>query len=202
MTNSNPWDVRYSAGEYYYGTEPNEFLKANTGLIQPAGDVLCLAEGEGRNAVYLAQLGFRVTAVDGSAVGLSKMDQLAASKKVSITSIISDLAAFSIEATKWDCIVSIWCHLPKALRKQVHQAAVGGLRPGGLMILEAYQPRQLEFKTGGPSDVEMLMALNDLREEFSGLELTLAQEIERDVHEGKGHFGKSAVVQVIARKPN
>jgi SAM-dependent methyltransferase len=197
---TNPWDTRYAGDGFYYGTEPNDFLKSNAKLISPGGEVLCLAEGEGRNAVFLAGLGFKVTAVDGSAVGLSKMEELARTKNVSVTQVVSDLDGYRIEPESWDGIVSIWCHLPVGLRKRLHRAVVNGLRPGGVVILESYHPRQLEFKTGGPPDASRMMMLNDLREEFSGLDFVVAQEIEREIHEGKGHFGQSAVVQVIARK--
>ena len=197
---SNPWNERYAAAEYYYGTEPNDFLKENVRLVRAVGKVLCLAEGEGRNAVYLASQGLDVTAVDGSSVGLAKMERLAASKGVTIRSIVSDLSDYRIETSSWDAIVSIWCHVPPSLREKLHHAVVGGLRPGGILILEAYHPRQLEFKTGGPPDPALMMTLPDLRRELTGLEWVFAREIEREVHEGKGHFGMSAVTQLVGRK--
>ena len=197
----NPWDTRYgSSDEFYYGTEPNDFLKTNAKVISPGGEVLCLAEGEGRNAVFLATLGFNVTAVDGSAVGLSKMNRLARAKQVSVKQVVSDLGDYKIEPSSWDGIVSIWCHVPRELRKRLHRAVVSGLCPGGVFILESYHPRQLGFKTGGPPDASLMMMLSDLREELSGLELVVDREIEREIHEGKGHSGMSAVVQVIGRK--
>ena len=198
----NPWDAKYKSDEFYYGTEPNDFLKANTSFIPPGGEVLCLAEGEGRNAVFLAGLGFRATAVDGSSVGLTKMAKLAKSKGVSVGSMVSNLSNYKIEAKKWDGIVSIWCHLPKDLRRMLHSQVLDGLRPGGVFILEAYRPQQLKFKTGGPSDSSLMMTLNELQEELSGLNFLIAREIEREVHEGEGHFGKSAVVQVVCKRNN
>jgi len=162
--------------------------------------VLCLAEGEGRNAVFLASLGFKVTAVDGSSVGLNKMENLAKMKGVPVDSIVSDLGDYQIEPEKWDGIVSIWCHLPKDLRQKLHRTIATGLRPGGVLILESYHPRQLEFKTGGPADPSLMMTLRDLHEELTGLEFVVAHEIEREIQEGKGHSGKSAVTQVICRK--
>lgn len=196
----NTWDTRYSTDEFYYGTEPNDFLKANANLIPNVGEVLCLAEGEGRNAVFLAGLGLKVTAVDGSAVGLNKMDRLAKMKGVSVASIVSDLGDYQIEPGKWDGIISIWCHVPKELRKKLHRAVLEGLRPGGVLLLESYHPRQLGLKTGGPSDSSLMMTLHDLHEELSGLAFVVAHEIEREIQEGKGHFGLSAVTQVICRK--
>ena len=200
MSTLNTWDTRYSTDEFYYGTEPNDFLRANAKLIPAPGEVLCLAEGEGRNAVFLAGLGLKVTAVDGSVVGLKKMEMLAKMKGVSVASSVSDLGDYQIEPGKWDGIISIWCHVPKELRKKLHRAVVGGLRPGGVLVLESYHPRQLVFKTGGPSDSSLMMTLNDLRDELSGLEFVVAHEIEREIQEGKGHFGMSAVTQVICRK--
>ncbi len=200
MPTVNTWDTRYSSDEFYYGTEPNDFLKTNAGLIPPAGEVLCLAEGEGRNAVFLAGLGLKVTAVDGSSVGLNKMEKLAKMKHLSVASIISDLNDYQIEPEKWDGIISIWCHLPKEMRKKVHRTIVAGLRPGGVLILESYHPRQLEFKTGGPSDPSFMMTLQDLHEELAGLEFLVAHEIEREIQEGKGHSGMSVVTQVICKK--
>lgn len=196
----NLWDSRYGSEDYYYGTEPNDFLKANADQIYPRGKVLCLAEGEGRNAVFLAQQGFQVTAVDQSSIGLSKLRRLAQLQNVSIQPILSDLSEYWIETMKWDCIVSIWCHLPKELRKRLHRSVVQGLSPNGILILEAYHPRQLEYKTGGPSDVNLLMTLKELQDEFQGLDFLVAREVDREVHEGKGHFGKSAVTQLICRK--
>ena len=196
----NKWDERYGKAGFFYGTEPNDFLKANARLIPAGGKVLCLAEGEGRNAVYLASLGYQVTAVDQSAVGLAKMVELAKNKKVTVDPIISDLADYVIEPGKWDGIVSIWCHVPRELRRKLHEGVKGGLRPGGIFILESYHPRQLEFKTGGPPDASLMMTLKDLDAELAGLKFLEARELEREVREGQGHFGKSAVTQVTCKK--
>ena len=192
----NFWDSRYSEPGFVYGTEPNEFLVSAATHI-PKGRVLCLAEGEGRNAVYLAGLGYDVTGVDASPVGMRKAAELAKSRGVSITTIVADLAEFAIEPGRWDGIVSIFCHLPPELRVRVHRAAVAGLKPGGAFILEAYTPRQLELKTGGPQTLELMMTLDMLREELRGLELVEAREIERVVNEGHFHRGPGAVVQVV-----
>jgi SAM-dependent methyltransferase len=195
-----PWDERYSGSEFFYGTEPNDFLKSQTHAIPTGGDVLCLAEGEGRNAVYLARQGFKVTAVDQSPVGLEKMHQLASKYGVTIESVVADLEDYPIGSNRWDAIVSIWCHVPPPLRAKLHQDLIRGLKTGGVLILEAYHPRQLEFETGGPPVAELMMTESGLRAELSGLDFELIQEIERDVQEGKGHFGMSAVTQLLARK--
>ena len=194
------WDKRYSSSEFAYGTEPNDFLVATYGKL-PFGKVLCLGEGEGRNAVWLAQQGFEVTAVDASGVGLKKARQLASERSVRIETIHSDLAHYRIEPAVWDGVVSIFCHLPAPLRAQVHRQVVGGLRSGGVLLLEAYTPRQLDFGTGGPAVAELTMDLDSLRKELAGLELVHAEELERDVHEGRYHFGRGSVVQIVGIKP-
>lgn len=194
------WDERYRSGEFVYGREPNDFLAAFAGRI-PGGRVLCLAEGQGRNAVYLAGLGYQVTGVDSSAVGLEMARKLAAEKGVEIETINADLESFVIGENCWEGIVSIFCHLPPPVRKVLHRKVVAGLRPGGIFILEAYTPRQLEFRTGGPTSPDLLMTLDALRSELQGLDFIHAAEVERDVIEGTLHTGKASVVQVAAVKP-
>lgn len=194
------WDERYSAKGYVYGTEPNGFLAAKADLL-PAGRVLCLGEGEGRNAVWLAEQGFEVTAVDASAVGLHKARALAAERGVRITTVHADLADFVIEPDAWDGMVSIFCHLPPALRAQVHRRCVAGLRPGGVLLLEAYTPDQVGRGTGGPPTVELMMDARTLRLELAGLEFLELSETEREIHEGVFHNGVGAVVQLVGRKP-
>ena len=200
----NRWDERYSAEDYAYGTEPNDFLAAHAHMLPKGGRVLSLAEGEGRNAVFLTTQGYRVTAVDQSAVGLEKARRLAGRKGVTIETIVADLGGFDIEPQAWDGIVSISAHVPKAIRQQLHHRAVQGLKPGGVFLLEAYTPRQLETagKGGpGPDQRDRFMTLADLHEELEGLDFEIARETERDVNEGKYHHGPGAVVQVVAKKP-
>lgn len=194
------WDERYSSDDYAYGTEPNAFLAARASRL-PRGRMLCLGEGEGRNAVWLAEQGHEVTAVDASAVGLEKARRLAASRGTTITTVHADLAEYPIEPGAWDGIVSIFCHLPLTLRADLHRRCVAGLRPGGLMLLEAYTPRQVGRGTGGPPSAELMMDAQTLRAELAGLDLMELQEYEREVHEGAFHNGLGAVVQLVARKP-
>ena len=193
------WEERYSAEEYAYGTDPNDFLAEHVNKI-PKGKVLCLAEGEGRNAVYLAGQGYTVTAVDASAAGMQKAQRLASANDVSITTVVSDLANFQIEPDSYEGVVSIFCHVPRDLRTRLHRDVVAGLKPGGVQLLEAYTPAQLKFGTGGPPTDELTMTLADLREELAGMQFLLAQEIERDVIEGLYHTGRGAVVQIVAQK--
>jgi SAM-dependent methyltransferase len=196
------WDRRYSEPGFAYGTEPNDFLAGHAErYLPPNGEILCLAEGEGRNAVFLAQHGFRVTGVDSSAVGLEKARKLAEEHGVHIRTVVADLGNFDLGVGRWDGIVSIWCHTPVDLRVRLHRSVVAALRPGGVLLLESYTPNQLEHKTGGPPTVELMMTLAAVREELAGLELLQAEEKLREIHEGKYHDGLSAVLQVVARKP-
>ena len=194
------WDERYSAEEYVYGKDPNEFL-ANAVDKIPKGKVLCVAEGEGRNAVFLAEHGYDVFAVDSSSVGLEKARKLAEERGVSIHTTVSDLAHFAIEPESLDGVVSIFAHVPPQLRKELHKKIVAGLRPGGVLILEAYRPDQLKYKTGGPPTAEFMMTLESLEEELKGLNFEYGVELDRDVVEGKFHTGKGAVVQIIGVRP-
>ena len=195
------WDERYSEPGYAYGTGPNDFLVSVADRI-PNGPVLCLAEGQGRNAVYLAQLGHRVVAVDQSAIGLAKAAELARSRGVHLETVEADLATYPVQPGSWAAVILIFVHLPAPLRKQVHARAVQGLRPGGALILEAYAPAQLGRGTGGPPDREFLIGLDDLQEELTGLDLEIARELERDLHEGRYHNGRSAVVQALGFQPS
>ncbi len=194
------WDARYNSTEYVFGKEPNDFLKAQVAQIPAGGRVLCLGEGEGRNAVFLAKQGFRVVAVDLSQVGLNKTQELSRENGVTVETICADLSDFEIGAETWDAIVSIWCHLPSDLRKRVHAASHRGLQVGGVFILEAYRPEQIALNTGGPKNLDMLYSLNDLKTDLHAMNLLHANTLERDVQEGEGHSGHSAVVQIVARK--
>ena len=194
------WDERYSEPGFAYGTAPNEFLVSVVDRI-PQGKILSLAEGEGRNAVYLASLGYQVTGVDGSEVGLRKAVELATGRGVAITTIHADLSEFEIEPEQWDGIIACYCHLPSAIRIPLHQAAVRGLKTGGVFVLEAFSKEQLAYGTGGPQSLDMLMSLDDLKRELAGLEIIHAVKRERDVREGRGHTGLASVVQILAVKP-
>ena len=194
------WDDCYSEPGFSYGTEPNEFLASVIGTIQQ-GKILSLAEGEGRNAVYLASHGYEVTGVDGSEVGLRKAQALAAEHGVTITTIHADLGTFWIEPEQWDGIISCYCHVPSAIRIPLHRAAVRGLKHGGVFVLEAFSPEQLAYGTGGPQSLDMLMSLNDVQEELAGLEFRHAVQLEREVREGSRHTGLASVIQILGIKP-
>ena len=193
------WDQRYDTPEYVYGTEPNRYLVSAAHHIPP-GRVLSLGEGEGRNAVFLASLGYDVTGVDSSGVGLAKARELALSRGVRISTVVADLADLIIEPRTWEGIVSIFCHLPSQVRQKVHAAVVEGLKPGGVFILQSYGTRQLEYGTGGPKSPDMLVSLDDLRRELPELRLIHAVGQEELVVEGDLHTGLAHVVQVVGMK--
>lgn len=192
------WNQRFSSSEFVYGTEPNSFLLQNANLL--VGPVLSLAEGEGRNAVFLASLGLDVLGVDGSEVGLAKAQELAKSRGLAIRTEVADLATYAPPENSFGSVVSISAHLPSIIRKRLHNLVERCLRPGGIILLEAYTKAQIARNTGGPKDPDMLMSRVDLENEFPNCELILCQEIEREVIEGKFHTGLASVVQFIARK--
>lgn len=193
------WNQRYNTKAYAYGTAANDFLISMAARL-PTGKILCLAEGEGRNAVWLAEQGNEVTAVDASDIGLKKAHKLAKSRGVTITTVHADLADYDIGTQQWDAIISIFCHLPPDLRRDVHRRCVNGLRDEGMILLEAYTPLQLEYKTGGPPVAEMMMDVQTLSSELIGLEFLHLQECIREIHEGEFHNGTGAVVQLLAKK--
>jgi SAM-dependent methyltransferase len=193
------WDERYSAEEYAYGTQPNEFLEENVNQI-PKGDVLSLAEGEGRNAVFLAKQGYSVTAVDASLVGLNKARKLAEENGVVVEFIHADLADYDLGENKWDGIVSIFCPLPSSLRKQLYKKVEAGLKRNGVFLLEAYTPDQLKHGTGGGNSADVMQSKESLSLELAGLKFRHLRELEREVIEGTYHTGIGAVVQAIATK--
>ena len=197
------WDERYSDSEYIFGVEPNDFLRDEFKRIQAGARVLCLAEGEGRNAVFLAQNGYQVTGIDSSKVGLDKARQLANDKGVTITTQVVDLADYEFGEQQWDAIVVMWVHLPTALRQHIHDQIAPALKRGGVLILEAYTQQQLTMDAvGGPpaSEKQRFGSLDILRDELAELQEVIGVEKTRMVSEGTRHQGLSAVVQFIAYK--
>jgi SAM-dependent methyltransferase len=198
--NSSFWNQKYSAVEYLYGCVPNDFLKASYSLI-PDGPVLSLAEGEGRNACFLASLGKEVTGVDFSVEAVKKAQKLAQSKELSASFIHADLAEYDPGKDRWAAIVSIFAHTNPSLRKVLHRKVIDALLPGGVFILEAYHPKQVGRGTGGPADPHFCMTTETLREELQGLDILHLRELSRNVVEGTGHTGEASVVQCVGRKP-
>lgn len=203
MSQNDPrkfWDERFSQPEYYYGKLPNDFLKEQAKVFPDNGRLISLGEGEGRNAVFLAQLGYEVTALDSAPAGLEKMQQLATEKRVTVHSLLAHLKYYEFEPEAWDGVVNIFCHLPAPVRHKVHRSLIHTLKPGGIFLMEAYTPEQLNYGTGGPQNIDLLYEPEIIRQELEGLELLHFEQVERNIVEGIGHDGLSSVLQVIARK--
>lgn len=194
------WDQRYSGDELAYGSAPNEFLSAMLDRLPNAGRALDIGAGEGRNALFLASRGLDVLAVDQSAVGMQKAQRLASERGLALRVQAADLRDFEAEPNSLDVISSIFVHLPGALRASVHQRVATWLKPGGVFLLEAYAPDQLERETGGPKDPSMLASLNELLGELDGLVIEHQVALVRNVSEGQFHTGDASVVQILARK--
>lgn len=193
------WDERYKEEVYAYGQEPNDFLKAQefgSGL-----NVLCLAEGEGRNGVYLASLGNDVTCIDYSEAGLEKTKQLALLKGQEVSCICADLSDIELEHQQWDLIVGIFAHFPPNVKKHIWPQISNALKPGGRLVMEVYDLEQLRFGTGGPQQEALLYSKEELVEllgnAFSSLQI---DKVYREVKEGTYHNGASATLQIIAVK--
>ena len=192
------WNSRFNEAEWAYGTQANDFVRSC--FHHPGqGRVLCLAEGQGRNAVYLASLGYQVTALDYSEVGLERAQALAKSQGLSIETQQADLAEYSFETETWDGIVSIFGHLPSALRSQVNAQLFSSLKPGGFLCMEGYHLDQLNFKTGGPAHPDLLYSEDVLTQELCGQWSDfIVQKSQRIIKEGPYHNGPSSTVQIWA----
>ena len=197
------WDQRYSTNEYAYGVYPNAFLSASIAKLDMRANgqrVLCLAEGEGRNAVYLATLGYDVTAMDQSRVGLEKAEQLATKRGVDLAIECGDLGNYQPESNGYHLVTMIWAHASASVRKNSYRIVDQALKAGGHLILEGYVPSQATRHTGGPSQPDYMFTLKELRANFPSYEFIIEQELTRDVQEGRFHTGLGDVVQVLARK--
>lgn len=195
------WDDRYSKEAFVYGTKPNRWLERNVDAFPAGGRILCLADGEGRNGVWLAERGFDVTSVDQSTVGMRKAATLADEKGVELETVTADLAEWEL-GEGWDGIVSIFAHMPGDVREDLHERSVAALAPDGVFLLEAYTPRQLENDgSGGPPVADLMMYANLLERELAGLDFEVLDETTYEIDEGDHHRGEAAVVRVLARKP-
>ena len=194
------WDERYGSVDWAFGTEPNDFLREHAALFD-AKRVLCIGDGEGRNGVFLASRGVEVASVDLSEVGLAKARRLAQDRSTTITTIVADLAEYAPAPESFDAVVSIFCHLPSAVRAVAYPRLIAALTPGGVWLAEAYTPDQIAKATGGPKDPDLMQRASTLPEELPGLVVDHLWEGERVVVEGPFHSGDAAVVQVIAHRP-
>lgn len=193
------WNQRYGATEYAYGTEPNVFFKSQLDSLQ-AGKLLMPAEGEGRNAVYAATLGWETTAFDSSISGREKAMKLASEKGVNIAYRIEDAREVSFPEASFDAIGLIYVHLPPDFRQLLHQRILSWLKPGGHIILEGFGKDQLQFQSGGPRDINMLFSKAMLEEDFAALKNLHIEEASIDLEEGLYHVGKAAVVRLVGEK--
>lgn len=196
----NHWNERYARPGYIYGTEPNHFLKNILAELKP-GRILFPAEGEGRNAVYAASLGWKTDAFDQSIEGQNKAIKLADQKKVSVNYLIQSLVEWNPEPDQYDCIALIFVHMPEALRKQVHKAVVKALKPGGILILVAFSVNQLPLESGGPKSIELLFTLDQIKCDFDNLSNLQIRETQVILDEGPLHQGLAEVIQITGLKP-
>lgn len=194
------WDNRYSSGNYIYGTQPNRFFKEQIEQLEP-GRILLPAEGEGRNAIYAVRNGWKVDAFDISKKGRKKALELAKRNHVTINYILSKYKDFEIRDKYYDAIALIYAHMHKSQRRQIHQKLIGGLKPDGHLILEAFSKDQIGNDSGGPKDLDMLYDLDELLEDFKGLQILHTDTLEIDLEEGKHHEGTANVVRLFAQKP-
>ena len=195
------WDERYQTPEYIFGDQPCQWLIMNQHRLPQSGQALALGDGEGRNGVFLAELGLHVTSVDLSEVGLSKARELAEKRGVSIQTVQADLEHYEITPESQHMIVSIYCHLPDAIRKFVHSRAEKALKPGGLFILEAFHHSQLKYQSGGPKTMDLLYDLEALIGDFQALQILEAFDGLCCLDEGARHSGLGHIVRLVLQKP-
>lgn len=199
--NHDFWNQRYSEPGFAYGTEPNAYLVSQRHLLRPGMKALAVADGEGRNGVWLAQQGLDVLSIDASEAGLRKAAQLAADRGVPLRTEHADLATWTWPEAEYDVIAAIYIHFPAELRARMHHSMLQALKPGGVLILEAFTPEQLKFKSGGPPVLEMLYTAGQLRLDFAGGEILQLEECITDLAEGRYHRGPAAVVRLVLRRP-
>ncbi len=193
------WNERYTQKDFIYGTKPNEFLRENLEQL-PKGEIILPGDGEGRNAVFAAQLGWTVQAFDYSKSAKEKALDLAARNKVIIDFEVADIQDKEYPENSADVVALIYTHFPKKLRKIAHQKAVKWLKPGGRLILEAFNPKQLQNTSGGPKNEEMLYTKEILREDFQNLKIEKLEILETNLSEGKFHEGKADIIRFIGIK--
>ncbi|AMY68480.1 SAM-dependent methyltransferase [Frigidibacter mobilis] len=196
------WDARFAQDDYVFGSAPAGFVARQAWRIAPGRRVLSVAEGEGRNAVFLAELGARVTGFDGSGTGLAKARRLAAERGVSLDLHHADIADWDWGAAPFDAVLGVFFQFaPPPLRAQVFAGMSHALKPGGLLLLHGYALRQVGYGTGGPGQAANLWTLDLLRETFSGFEILYQADYDADLAEGTGHRGRSGLIDFVARKP-
>ena len=196
------WNERFDKAEFIFGKEPNEYLVEKTKqYLKPQDKVLCIADGEGRNGVWLAKQGMQVVGFDASDIALAKAKQFAKDNQVEVEYSFSDTDSYAWHENTYDAVIGIFIQFADpAMRARIFQQAHKATKPGGLFILQGYTPKQLEYKTGGPSLIEHLYTeelIRDLAKEFEILELV---SYEQELSEGPRHTGMSAILGLVARK--
>lgn len=196
------WNERFDKEEFIFGKEPNEYLVEQTKqYLKPGNKVLCIADGEGRNGVWLAKQGMQVVGFDASDIALVKAKQFAKDNQVEVEYSFSDTDSFAWHANAYDSVIGIFIQFADpAMRARIFQQAYGALKPGGIFILQGYTPKQLEYKTGGPSLLEHLYTeelIRDLVKDFQILDLCC---YEKELSEGARHTGMSALLGLVAKK--
>lgn len=195
------WNDRFAGQDYLFGTEPNTFLRSQQERLKPGMNCLAVADGEGRNGVWLAEQGLAVLSVDSSPVGLEKARKLAQQRGVMMQFEEADLAAWNWGEARFDVVAAIFIQFsPPGLRETMFEQIKRCLKPGGLFLLQGYTPRQLEYRTGGPSQAENLYTEAMLRTAFGDMEILQLNEHDAVIHEGAGHDGMSALIDLVARK--
>ncbi len=193
------WNERYAAKEFAYGTTPNTFFKKVIDGL-PAGRMLLPAEGEGRNAVYAATIGWQVFAFDLSEAGKEKAGLLAADQNVSINYSIATFSDYNFAPGSFDCLALIFCHLPSAMRRQEYRRLFNALRPGGLLVLQGFSKAQLGKKSGGPKDADFLFSIEELTEDFKDAKDLEIFEEEQLLDEGPFHQGPASLISLTAHR--
>lgn len=196
------WDERYAGDEYLFGTEPNAFLRSQQALLKQGAYCLAVADGEGRNGVWLAGQGLRVLSVEASAVALNKAKKLAQQRGVNVDFELADLLQWDWGVNRFDVVAAIFIQFTgPEQRGEMFANIKRCLRPGGLLLLQGYTPRQLEYKTGGPPVAENLYTEPMLRSAFADWEILHLREHDDIIREGAGHSGMSALIDLVAKKP-
>ena len=196
------WDQRYDREEYVFGTEPNAFLKDCLPYLEGGGTALAVADGEGRNSVWLAGLGLATTAFDASEAGLRKARQLVGSKGVEVDYRLASVEDWEWTPERFDFVVAIFIQFaPPDLRRRIFDGMKRTVKPGGLILLQGYRPQQIAYGTGGPKQPENLYDRALLEAAFGDFEILHLAEHDSEIHEGMGHDGMSALIDLVARKP-
>jgi SAM-dependent methyltransferase len=200
MSEKERWETRFRAPDYIFGKEPNAFLKAQAQRLPANGTALSVADGEGRNGVWLAERGLDVLTIDYSPAALAKARALAAERGVRLRTEVTDVFAWRWPTNAFDLIAAIFIFAAPAQRLAFFSNLKGALKPGGLLLMQGYRPEQLEYRTGGPPDAERMLTRAILEQGFGDMAELDIREHESTISEGTAHVGMSALIDLVARK--